>query len=168
MEPSSSERYSFRRLGLWQKAQSFAVEVAKLVDSLPHRRSTDVAGRQLVRAATSVAANIAEGHGRFTLPAYRNHLSIAKGSTCEAQSWLDLLLRLGHLDGATAERLDGVCGDLVAALTHHIRLLEQKEKQRRVSEVGSDYGTDTEDMETGSKVPGFHDSEVPRSSGTML
>jgi four helix bundle protein len=158
MEPSSSQAYGFRQLGLWQKAQGFAVEVARLVNSLPHRRSSDVAGSQLVRAATSIAANIAEGHGRFTLPAYRNHLSIAKGTACEAQSWLDLLLRLGHVDAAAAQYLDGLCGELIAALTRRIRSLEQQEKERRVREAGSHHKT--EDREIGSKVPGFQGTVV--------
>ena len=160
MEPSSSQAYGFRQLGLWQKAQGFAAEVARLVDSLPRRRSSDVAGSQLVRAATSLAANIGEGHGRFTLPAYRNHLSIAKGSACEAQSWLDLLLRLGHVDAASARHPDGLCGELIAALTRRIRSLEQQEKDRRVRETGSYYETETEDREIGSKVPGFPGSVV--------
>jgi four helix bundle protein len=160
MEPSASRAYGFRHLILWQKAQDFAVEVAKLVDELPRRRSSDVAGRQLVRAATSVAANIAEGHGRFTFPAYRNHLSIAKGSACEAQSWLDLLSRLGHVDAATAQRLDGASGELIAALTRHMRLLEQKQNQHSVREVDPHYRTETEDKETGSKVPRFPGSVV--------
>jgi four helix bundle protein len=155
MEPSSSRTYGFRQLGLWQKAQNFAVEAAKLVDGLPSQRSSDVAGRQLVRAATSIAANIAEGHGRFTLPAYRNHLSIAKGSACEAQSWLDLLARLGYVDATAVQHLDGLCGELIAALTHHIRLLGQKEKGRRVREPGLHYEIEDEAEETGSKVPGF-------------
>jgi four helix bundle protein len=142
-------------LSPWQKAQGFAVEVAGLVDSLPRRRSSDVAGSQLVRAATSIAANIAEGHGRFTLPAYRNHLSIAKGSACEARSWLDLLLRLGHVHAPTAQYLGGPCAELIAALTRRIRSLEQQEKERRVREVGSHYETEADDTEIGSKVPTF-------------
>jgi four helix bundle protein len=155
-------------LGLWQKAQSFAAEVASLVDSLPRRRSSDVTGGQLVRAATSIAANIAEGHGRFTLPAYRNHLSIAKGSACEAQSWLDLLLRLGHVDAASARYLDGLCGELIAALTRRIRSLEQQERDRRVRETGSYYETETEDREIGSKVPRLQGPKVPGSPGPVV
>lgn len=155
MEPSRRQAYGFRQLGLWQKAQGFAVEVVKLVDGLPTRRSVDVASRQLVRAATSVAANIAEGHGRFTLPAYRNHLSIAKGSACEALSWLDLLSRLGHVDAAVGNSLEDRCEELIAALTRRIRSLEQQEKQRRVREVGSPYEAGVSDGETGSKVPRF-------------
>jgi four helix bundle protein len=168
VEPSSSQRYDFRQLGLWRKAQGFAVEVARLVDTLPRRRSSDVAGSQLVRAATSIAANIAEGHGRFTLPAYRNHLSIAKGSACEARSWLDLLLRLGHVDAAAVQQLYALCGELIAALTRRIRSLEPQEKQRRVREAGSHYETEAEDREIGSKVPGFSGSKVPRFSGPVV
>ena len=155
MEPSRRGAYGFRQLGLWQKAQGFAVEVVRLVDGLPTRRSVDVASRQLVRAATSVAANIAEGHGRFTLPAYRNHLSIAKGSACEALSWLDLLSRLGHVDAAAGNSLEDRCEELIAALTRRIRSLEQQEKERRVREVGSPYEAGLNDGETGSKVPRF-------------
>jgi len=168
MEPSSSQAYGFRHLGLWQKAQGFAVEVARLVDSLPRRRSSDVAGSQLVRAATSIAANVAEGHGRFTLPAYRNHLSIAKGSACEAQSWLDLLLRLGHVDAAAAQHLDGLCGELIAALTRRIRSLEQQEKERRVRDDGPYYEIEGEDRGVGPKVPGFQGSKVPGSQGPVV
>ena len=168
MEPSSSQAYGFQQLGLWQKAQGFAVEVARLVDSLPRRRSSDVAGSQLVRAATSIVANIAEGHGRFTLPAYRNHLSIAKGSACEARSWLDLLLRLGHVDAAAAQYLDGLCAELIAALTRRIRSLEQQEKERRVREDASYYEIEGEDTEIGSKVPRFPGSQAPRSQGPVV
>jgi len=155
MEPSRRQAYGFRQLGLWQKAQGFAVEVVKLVDGLPTRRSVDVASRQLVRAATSVAANIAEGHGRFTLPAYRNHLSIAKGSACEALSWLDLLSRLGHVDVAVGNSLEERCEELIAALTRRIRSLQEQQKERRVSELPPHYETEPGEPETGSKVPRF-------------
>jgi four helix bundle protein len=127
-----------------------------------------VAGVQLVRAATSIAANIAEGHGRFTLPAYRNHLSIAKGSACEARSWLDLLLRLGHVDAAAAQHLDGLCGELIAALTRRIRSLEQQEKERRVRDDGPYYEIEGEDREIGPKVPRFQGSKVPRFQGPVV
>jgi four helix bundle protein len=40
-----------------------------------------------------VPANIAEGYGRYSDGANRNHLSIAGGSLFETQSWLDLLAR---------------------------------------------------------------------------
>lgn len=137
MEPARREAtYSYRNLQLWQKAQELAVDVARLVDGLPSRRSTDLIARQLVAAATSVAANIAEGHGRFTLPAYRNHLSIAKGSACEADSWIDLLGRLGLVDEGTRCALHDRCDELIAALTRRMQALAEREKQTRVREEG--------------------------------
>jgi four helix bundle protein len=144
MEQSEGARaYSYRNLGLWQKAQEFAVEVVRLVDGLPGRRSADLMARQLARAATSIAANIAEGHGRFSVPAYRHHLLIARGSATEADSWLDLMLRLGYVDEADAAALHARCHELIAALTHRIRDLNRQSASARVSEEAAPYGGDT-------------------------
>jgi len=100
-----------------------------LVETLPTNRSSEVLRIQLLRSATSIAANIAEGHGRFSPAAYRNHLSIAKGSACEADSWLDLLRRLGQIDAQTEVTLHQQCGVLIAALTNRMKALEQKAGQ---------------------------------------
>jgi four helix bundle protein len=134
-----SKGYTYRNLGLWQKAQEFAVEVVRLVDGLPARRSGDVIGRQLAGAATSIAANIAEGHGRFTIPAHRNHLLIARGSAAEADSWLDLLLRLGYVDEPRATALHARCDELIAALTRRIRQMNSGAARARARDDAAPY-----------------------------
>ena len=50
---------------------------------------------QVRRASVSVPANIAEGHARTHRGDYVRHLSIARGSTAELQTLLDLCERLG-------------------------------------------------------------------------
>jgi four helix bundle protein len=55
----------FRGLIVWQKPQDFAVESLRLIRELHLDRPGEAIGLQFVRAATSVAANIAEGFGRY-------------------------------------------------------------------------------------------------------
>ena len=130
--------YSYRNLLLWQTSQALTLEVVKIVSSLPNDRVASVVGRQMVRSASSIAANIAEGHGRFTLPAHRNHLSIAKGSACETDGWLDLLHRAGYLDADSETRLHADCKELIRMLTAKILDLERREG-RRVRDEPSEY-----------------------------
>ena len=135
--------YSYRNLLLWQKAQDLALEIIRVVSRLPNDPAAHVIGRQVIRAASSIAANVAEGHGRFTLPAHRNHLSIAKGSACETDGWVDLLRRAGFVDAAIERRLHEACDELIRMLTAKIRQLERLEQsKKRIGEEPSPYSAD--------------------------
>jgi four helix bundle protein len=120
-----SGEYNFRNLVLWQKAQQLAQEIVTVVAGLPPGPLSAVVGRQLLASATSIGANVAEGHGRFSVAAHRYHLSIAKGSACETDGWLDLLRRTGHLDVAAEDRLHQQCLELIRMLTAKILALER-------------------------------------------
>jgi len=133
--------YSYRNLLLWQKAQDLALEIIRVASRLPNDPAAHVIGRQVIRAASSIAANVAEGHGRFSLPAHRNHLSIAKGSACETDGWVDLLPRAGFVDADVERRLHDACDELIRMLTAKIVQFErvEKSKSRRLSEEMSPY-----------------------------
>jgi four helix bundle protein len=134
--------YNYRNLDLWEDAQAIAADVVRLVASLRRDTSALVITQQLVKASGSIAANIAEGHGRFTPAAYRNHLSIAKGSACEADSWINLLLRGGYIDAAQENELHQRLLSVIARLTRQMRELEMKMEQKRtpgIREEGADY-----------------------------
>jgi len=102
---------------LWQKAQTFAVALTQLMPELPQNRSGDVLASQLLRSGSSIAANVAEGYGRYSQAAYRNHLSIARGSAFETESWLDLLVRSGFVSESKIKPLMGQCTELQKLLT---------------------------------------------------
>jgi len=122
---TSVGEYSFRNLILWQKAQALTLEVVQLTAAMPRRPAADVIVKQILRSASSIAANVAEGHGRFTPRAHLNHLSIAKGSACETDSWLDLMRKAELVDQTTEQRLHENCVELIAMLTAKIRDLER-------------------------------------------
>jgi four helix bundle protein len=58
---------------------------------------------QIRRAAVSIPANIAEGHGRAHRKEYLQFLSIARGSLAELATLLEIAHRLGYL---TSDDLD--------------------------------------------------------------
>src|SRR4030042_3058913 len=124
------EPYSFRNLILWQKAQDLALAAIKVVAGLPRDSTAQVIARQVVASAGSIGANIAEGHGRFSLGAHRYHLSIAKGSACESDGWLDLLRRAGYICADKEGRLHADCVGILRMLTAKILDLERRENRR--------------------------------------
>ena len=129
------KRYSFRNLALWQRGQELALEIIKMTERLLDTASARVIARQVVSSASSVSANIAEGHGRFSVAAYRNHLSIARGSACETATWIDLLSRAGYIDSAAEKELASRCNELLAGLTNQMRALERKLKSSGIPKL---------------------------------
>ena len=85
--------------------------------------------RQIITAATSIGANIAEGHGRYTPGAHRNHLSIAKGSAAETDSWLDTLRRFGWITSEEETLLHNECMEIMTMLKSKILDLERLERR---------------------------------------
>lgn len=63
----------------------FVVAVYKLTEKFP-RQERYALGDQLRRAAVSVPANLAEGHGRSTRPDYRHFVGVAFASLMEADT----------------------------------------------------------------------------------
>jgi four helix bundle protein len=131
--------YSYRNLVLWQNAQALALEVIQLTAALPRSAANDVLTRQIIRSATSIGANIAEGHGRYTPRAHAQHLSIAKGSACETDSWLDLLKRSGLISDEAEARLHARCNELIGSLTAKIRSLWRVAADSRLEDERGEY-----------------------------
>jgi four helix bundle protein len=120
--------YTHRNLIVWQRAQELAHQMIKLTRRLPQNWANAVLARQIITAATSIGANIAEGHGRYTLGAHGNHLSIAKGSAAETDSWLDSLCREGYLSREEEAPLHNECMEIMFMLTSKILDLERLER----------------------------------------
>lgn len=95
---------SYRDLTVWQKGMTLAATVYRLTRRLPKYEEYRISS-QMVRAATSVPANIAEGHGRGTRKDYAKFVSTAKGSLAELETFL---LLAADLELAPRDELDAI------------------------------------------------------------
>jgi four helix bundle protein len=79
---------NFRDLAVYRRARALADELREV--SLGWSAfDRDSVGLQMVRAADSISANIAEAGGRHTVKDKRHFLMIARGSLLEVEHWLD-------------------------------------------------------------------------------
>ncbi len=77
----------FENLRVYQMTETLADEVWDVVQGW-NTFAKDTVGKQLVRAADSVGANIAEGTGRGSYRDNRHFARIARGSLYETRHWL--------------------------------------------------------------------------------
>jgi four helix bundle protein len=135
--------YTFRKLIVSQRAQELTNEVLDLITQLPTDRLTAILCQQILRSSSSIAANIAEGHGRYAAGSYRNHLSIARGSTAETISWLDLLRRRRLITGEQEASALGKCAEIMKMVTAKmIDLDKQTRTDRTFRDEREDYRAD--------------------------
>ena len=77
----------FQSLKVYQLAECLSDQIWKIVINWNHF-AKDTVGKQIVRSADSIGANIAEGSGRGTFQENRRFIKIARGSLNETQHWL--------------------------------------------------------------------------------
>jgi four helix bundle protein len=113
---------SYRDLQVWQRAMELATTVYRLAKMMPKTEEFRLTG-QMLRAAASVPANIAEGHMRGTRKDYANFVNIARGSLAELETFLMLAERVRLLTPAQtgpAMQLADEIGRMLTALRQRL------------------------------------------------
>ena len=98
---------SYRDLIVWQKSVMLATTVYRVTARLPSAEKYGIVS-QLRRAAVSIPANIAEGHGRATRGEFLNQLSVARGSLNEVDTLLTICERLEFASAKDLAVLNGL------------------------------------------------------------
>jgi four helix bundle protein len=114
---------SYKDLRVWQEAMLLAQMTYELTRTLPASEKFGLVS-QMNRAAVSVPANIAEGHGSKHRGVYLNHLSISRGSLTELETYFELVVRLGMLRQGQVSAAQAQCdivGRLLGALIRALR-----------------------------------------------
>jgi len=124
------------KLEVWVRARDFAVAIYKeAVPALPAGEKYNLAD-QLKRAASSVSANIAEGHGRFHFLDNVRFCYIARGSLTEAQSHLSLAKELGFLPDDIYKRMTAHAESIGKQLNNYIAYLKRSKQGEKEMPAG--------------------------------
>jgi len=118
---------SYRDLEVWQDGMALAESCYHLTKEFP-REELFAMSSQIRRSASSIPANIAEGHGRENTQSFIQYLRIAQGSLKELETHLLLAQRVGLLE----ENQLTVPIDRCTVLGKRIRSLIRSLQQRTV------------------------------------
>lgn len=139
----------YRALAFYQKARQVVRGVLELIQNSPRTMPGQEIARQLFRAASSVGANIAEGHGRHAGQEYIHYLIIARGSANEVDHWLHTSLDCGFGDREKINGLICLNNETRKMLTSSIKTLSGKPPQKTLREPPIPYSPiPFEDTET--------------------
>src|SRR4029453_5048299 len=114
------EKTNFENLQVYKLSEKLADQLWKVV-SRWDLFARDTVGRQLVRAADSVGANIAEGSGRGSDPELRRFLRMARGSLYETRHWLRRAYKRKLLTAKQVDELLPVVNELTPKLNAYLR-----------------------------------------------
>jgi four helix bundle protein len=106
---------------LKQRTRKFALDIIKLIESLPTDRVSNVVGKQLLRAGTSVGANYRSATRAKSPPDFIAKMGIVEEESDESAYWLDLLAATGRLSASKTQPLITEAGELTAIAVASIR-----------------------------------------------
>ena len=108
------------------KSYAFALRVVKLYRFLCEEQKEFVLSKQLLRAGTSIGANVEEAIGGQSDKDFKSKLSIAYKEARESKYWIRLLRDSGYLNEPQAESLLNdieeilkICGSILKTLRNN-------------------------------------------------
>ena len=106
---------------LMARTKAFALDVVRAVEDLPRGRTSDVVGKQLLRAGTSVGANYRAACRARSRKEFVAKMGIVEEEADEAQFWLELIVERGMLDESRVGPLRSEAAQVVAIAVASIR-----------------------------------------------
>lgn len=113
---------NFENLDIYKLSEKLADRVWEIVVEW-NFLAQDTVGKQVVRSADSIGANIAEGSGRGTDKDYSRFLHIARGSLYETRHWLRRAVKRKLLTEKQVEELSSITNELTPKLNAYIRAI---------------------------------------------
>ena len=123
------ERTNFEKLQVYRLSEKIADSIWNIVTTWNHF-ARDTVGKQLVRAADSIGANIAEGSGRGSLVDNRRFIRVARGSLYETLHWLRHSYMRKLLSQSEVKKLRMLIEELTPKLNAFLRSVDERTRLR--------------------------------------
>jgi len=121
------EKTGFGNLRVYKLAEEMGDLAWKVVKNWD-RLSQYTLGKQLINAADSIGANIAEGTGRGSYADNRRFAKIARGSLFEVKHWLRRAYKRALLTETEVKSFQELIKELTPKLSAYINSIGRKEK----------------------------------------
>jgi len=121
--------FVLEKLEVYLLAEAFSDKIWNIVATWDYFKK-DTIGRQLTRSADSIAANIAEGYGRYYYKESKQFYFYARGSIQETKSWLSKCLRRNIIEDKLANELIAEAEKIIAMLNSYIRFLAASQNKK--------------------------------------
>ena len=133
---------NYQDLLFYQKARQVVKDIDALIKTWPKTMQAQEISRQLFRSATSVGANIAEGHGRHHGTEYIHYLIIAQGSANETEHWLQTALDCGFGPKEKITVISKLNNEVIRMIASSISTIRTNQGTKRIREDQANYFTD--------------------------
>jgi four helix bundle protein len=129
-------RPNFERLRVYKLSEELADTVWNIVKGWSNL-ARDTVGKQMIRSADSIGANIAEGAGRYNYQENRRFIRIARGSLNETQHWLRRAYRRELLTKGQTDTLKKILDNLPPQLNAYLNSIGKSGGIPRKNHVNS-------------------------------
>jgi len=123
-------RTNFEKLRVYQLSEKLADNIWQVVQGW-NNFARDTVGKQVVRSADSIGANLSEGAGRGRYLDNKRFVRMARGSLNETQHWLRRAYKRNLLTKVQVDKLKPIISELGPCLNAYLKSIgsvAQKQK----------------------------------------
>jgi four helix bundle protein len=128
------DKTNFEKLRIYELAEELADNIWDIVahwDSF----ARDTVGKQIVRSADSIGANIAEGVGRWGLQDQIRFIYIARGSVNETKHWLRRAFKRQLLSAEQVNSIKPILEELAPKLNAYANSLKKRKESKLTNKL---------------------------------